>query len=83
MHSNLCLVNTPSAVFKYALYSSIPSMLLTEERPYVLPLINITTKIFGMTGYYHEQATRPDTLGNLCLLSNEACLVHGYLCQYF
>ncbi|XP_011495330.1 PREDICTED: juvenile hormone epoxide hydrolase 2-like [Ceratosolen solmsi marchali] len=63
MHLNLCMVLNPWTLAKTAIYSLIPWLMLDEERYLSSPLGYQIQTLIAETGYYHMQATKPDTLG--------------------
>ncbi|XP_058795083.1 juvenile hormone epoxide hydrolase 1-like [Phymastichus coffea] len=63
LHSNFCVLSSPSALLKLAYYSLQPSLLLEYERPYMPSFGQLLYQLVERSAYYHEQATRPDSFG--------------------
>lgn len=64
LHSNMCIVNTPLSHLKLLLGSFYPPLVVEkeyEERLY--PLSKLYSNYLLELGYFHLQATKPDTLG--------------------
>ncbi|CAG9859815.1 unnamed protein product [Phyllotreta striolata] len=66
-HSNMCVVSSPMAYFKLVLASFCPSVPFWYVRPDHYDRVFPGREHFYIrlreTGYLHEQATKPDTLG--------------------
>lgn len=73
MHSNMCAVLRPWTWLKIAAYSLMPSLLPEDERQLMFPLSKFLEKAIRETGYLHEQATKPDTLGECVTPSCPFC----------
>lgn len=63
-HSNMCAVNTPMANIKMLLGSLYPPAIVEKEyESRMYPISNVFSYIMLETGYFHLQATKPDTVG--------------------
>lgn len=64
VHSNMCIVMSGWSTFKTILYSVVPSLITTKETyPLMYPLKKHWGLLLKESGYFHIQATRPDTIG--------------------
>ncbi|NP_001295475.1 uncharacterized protein LOC105689317 [Athalia rosae] len=64
IHSNMCAVLQPQTFFTTYLYSYWPSLLVPDEDYHLMyPLSKKWSRTIEETGYFHIQATKPDTLG--------------------
>ncbi|XP_014218988.2 uncharacterized protein LOC106647206 [Copidosoma floridanum] len=63
MHSNMCGSLSPWTWLRIAAYGLVPSLLPEDERQMMYPLSKVLSQWLEETGYLHEQATKPDTLG--------------------
>ncbi|KAJ8667313.1 hypothetical protein QAD02_008975 [Eretmocerus hayati] len=63
IHLNYCQVLRPWTYVQMALYDYIPWLLPAEERPFIFSPSKLISLTFEETGYLHEQATKPDTIG--------------------
>ncbi|XP_075228516.1 juvenile hormone epoxide hydrolase 1-like [Lycorma delicatula] len=64
LHSNLCFVNTFNSNLKYILGSFWPSLIASEnEVNKMYPLQKHYGFLLEESGYFHIQATKPDTVG--------------------
>ena len=64
MHSNLCVVLTPWNFFKQFLFSYFPSFIMPQEDSNLsYPLSKHLSFKMEESGYFHIQATKPDTVG--------------------
>ncbi len=63
--SNLCHSLTVMTHLRYGLATLLPNFLMSsdDERNAVLPLLELTSNIIRESGYFHLQATKPDTIG--------------------
>jgi len=59
MHSNFCIILNKWALLKEALKEVSFFLLWTKKAPRI--------SLLGDSGYYHIQATRPDTIGTGCI----------------
>ena len=66
MHSNMATApfGNPIATLHLIAASCFPSIFLSEEdRKYFNPLSEVFREFIKETGYFHIQATKPDTVG--------------------
>lgn len=63
MHSNMCAVLSPWTFFKIGIYGLVPFSLPEDDRQKMYPLSRILSQWLEETGYLHEQATKPDSIG--------------------
>ncbi|XP_058807989.1 juvenile hormone epoxide hydrolase 1-like [Phymastichus coffea] len=63
MHSNMCVVFRVWTWIKMGFYSLWPLFIPEDEVPLMFPLLKHFYRGLEETGYLHEQATKPDTLG--------------------
>ncbi|KAF4516751.1 hypothetical protein B566_EDAN004590 [Ephemera danica] len=82
LHSNMCMVNSPIAAL-YLLTSSVyPSMFVDDElASKMYPLSKLFSDLMLESGYFHIQATKPDTVG-VALSSSPAGLA-AYILEKF
>jgi len=72
-HSNFCVVRTPLSTIKLLIPSLWPTAFIDEKFvPLVFPLGEKFKTMMEETGYFHIQATKPDTIGE-CDLSLNVC----------
>ncbi|XP_022903840.1 juvenile hormone epoxide hydrolase 2-like [Onthophagus taurus] len=62
-HSNMCLAMTPGSFIKYLLTLITPSWLIKETEKVIMTPFEIFELGLLETGYFHVQATKPDTIG--------------------
>lgn len=63
-HSNFCVVRTPLSTIKLLIASIWPTAFIDEKFvPMVFPLGEKLQTMIEETGYFHLQATKPDTIG--------------------
>lgn len=65
-HSNMCFYHTPLSMIKGFIASFVPSYFIdTKYEDFVFPLMEKYKFLLGESGYFHLQATKPDTIGML------------------
>lgn len=67
LHSNMCFISSGTSLIKYILGSFYPSAFAPPgflERTY--PMSKTLSKLLEESGYFHIQATKPDTVGKNC-----------------
>lgn len=71
MHSNMCLLSSPLQFIKLYIGSYFPSLIgiPKEQEEYIYPLSNKFAYLILESGYMHIQATKPDTVGKICIWS--------------
>lgn len=63
-HSNYCPIHTPLAIAKKFIASLYPTLFIDSEfESFVFPLGEKFSNVILETGYFHLQATKPDTIG--------------------
>lgn len=63
-HSNMCVINSPLSVIKGAVASVYPSYFVEKQyEDFFFPLAEKWQNLVQETGYFHLQATKPDTIG--------------------
>lgn len=63
-HSNFCVVRSPLAMLKLVIASLWPTAFIDEKFvPMVFPLGEKFQTLIQESGYFHIQATKPDTIG--------------------
>lgn len=63
-HTNMAVINTPISILKQLLGSLFPSLYLEKKFHHrVFPIKDKIMTLIEETGYLHEQATKPDTIG--------------------
>lgn len=63
-HSNFCVVRSPLAMLKLVIASFWPTAFIDEKFvPMIFPLGEKFQTMIEETGYFHIQATKPDTIG--------------------
>lgn len=68
-HSNLCTITTPLSIMKLFISSFWPSLTVDKEyESFLYPIGEKFAKFIEFTGYFHIQATKPDTIGILKLI---------------
>ncbi|XP_076621441.1 juvenile hormone epoxide hydrolase 1-like [Colletes latitarsis] len=64
LHSNMCSSLPPSNWFLYLVGSYLPSLVnVNEHYSKFYPISDILLRLVEESGYFHIQATKPDTLG--------------------
>jgi len=64
VHTNLCMVSTPKAHLLTLLGSIYPSLLVEKDKQHlVYPWSKKFFDLIEESGYFHIQATKPDTIG--------------------
>ncbi|XP_033223699.1 juvenile hormone epoxide hydrolase 1-like isoform X2 [Belonocnema kinseyi] len=65
-HLNMCYRNSPSSIFWTLIGSFIPSLVIEKEHASKMyPLSHHWGRLVEETGYFHIQATKPDTIGSV------------------
>lgn len=65
-HSNLCFSMTPLSQFKAQIMRIYPTLFLDEQYvDWIFPLGEKFLNTLEETGYFHLQATKPDTIGKI------------------
>lgn len=68
-HSNMCATMTPFSQFKSQIMNIYPSFFVEQEHlDFIFPLGEKFLDILEESGYFHIQATKPDTIGKDLLL---------------
>lgn len=81
-HSNLCQAQSPLAFVKLAIASIWPSRFVGEKfRHMTFPVKERLAFILEETGFFHLQATKPDTIGNA--LQNDPVGQAAYILEKF
>lgn len=82
-HSNMCLLNTPLSIMKAVVASYKPEKYLPSRffRDHHFPLSEKLQMLIQESGYFHIQATKPDTIGT-ALLANPVGLA-SYILEKF
>lgn len=63
-HSNMCVVNSPLTTIKSVIASFYPTYFVEKEHEnFFFPLSEKFENLLLETGYFHLQATKPDTIG--------------------
>jgi len=82
LHSNMCLINTLTSFLKVLLGSLYPSLII--EKKYEHQMYPLSEKYAGLleeSGYFHIQATKPDTVG--VALSQSPAGLAAYILEKF
>ena len=82
-HSNMCVLTTPLAIMKNIVASFYPEKFLTSRlfHGHHFPLGEKLSWLIEESGYFHIQATKPDTIGT-ALLANPVGLA-AYILEKF
>lgn len=82
-HSNMCILNTPLALMKLIVASLKPDMFLDSRlyASYHFPLSQKLSFLLEESGYFHIQATKPDTIGSA--LQNNPIGLAAYILEKF
>lgn len=63
-HSNFCTNNTPLSIMKWIVAGLWPSMFIDKQHEsFVFPVGEKLAQFIEFSGYFHIQATKPDTIG--------------------
>lgn len=63
-HTNMAIVHTPCNIIKTIFGSYFPSLIVDEKLAHrMYPLGEVYSFLLEETGYFHIQATKPDTVG--------------------
>lgn len=69
VHSNMCFVSSALSTYKMFLASMMPSLFVDEKLiDRMFPLKEKYNYLILETGYWHLQATKPDTVGKYLLI---------------
>ncbi|XP_051170361.1 juvenile hormone epoxide hydrolase 1-like [Leptopilina boulardi] len=64
-HLNMCGINTPSSLFWTLLGTYLPSVVVDKEHASrMYPMSHHFSRLLEESGYFHLQATKPDTIGS-------------------
>ncbi|XP_059225611.1 juvenile hormone epoxide hydrolase 1 [Stomoxys calcitrans] len=79
-HSNMCVMYTPLSLAKYAIATLSPHTFIPSPQHYGhnFPLLEKLAYLLEESGYYHIQATKPDTIGT-ALTANPIGLASYFL----
>lgn len=81
-HSNFCVVRTPLSTIKLLIASLWPTAFIDEKFvPLVFPLGEKFQTMIEETGYFHIQATKPDTIG--AVLTQSPIGLAAYILEKF
>lgn len=82
-HSNMCVLTTPLSIVKSVVASFYPEKFLASRffRDHHFPLSEKLSFLIEESGYFHIQATKPDTIGT-ALLTNPVGLA-AYILEKF
>uniref|UniRef100_A0A336LW65 Epoxide hydrolase n=1 Tax=Culicoides sonorensis TaxID=179676 RepID=A0A336LW65_CULSO len=81
-HSTMCTTGTPLATIKTLIASFRPSLFIEEKYiDYYYPVIPQLWNLLEESGYFHLQATKPDTIG--AALSNNPTGLAAYILEKF
>jgi len=81
-HSTMCGTNSPLSQFKMLLVNLMPNFFIQQEqRPFFKSFSETFAYILEESGYFHIQATKPDTIGNA--LTNNPVGLAGYILEKF
>lgn len=79
-HSNFCVVRTPLSTIKLLIASLWPTAFIDEKFvPMVFPLGEKFATFIEESGYFHIQATKPDTIGE-CKIMRDGDLFFVFPC---
>ncbi|XP_044757944.1 juvenile hormone epoxide hydrolase 1-like [Coccinella septempunctata] len=82
VHNNFCLDFSVKATLKRVLYGFWPSLVVDEKyKRLVYPTTTFFSNLIGATGYYHIQATKPETIG--AALSDSPMGLAAYILEKF
>ncbi|XP_055917718.1 juvenile hormone epoxide hydrolase 2-like [Eupeodes corollae] len=81
-HTNLCVMQTPLALFKTMIASIYPPLFVRKQHePYHFPITEKFKWLIEESGYFFLQATKPDTIG-IALAANPVGLA-AYILEKF
>lgn len=76
LHSNMCSSFGPSTFFWSVVGTYIPSLVLEKEHySKYYPISNTMKLLIEESGYFHIQATKPDTIGKFVFLIKHRMLI--------
>lgn len=81
-HNNFCMDLSIRAMLKRIFYGFWPSLVVSKKyKDRVYPTKKFLSRIIGGTGYYHIQATKPETIG--AALSDSPMGLAAYILEKF
>lgn len=81
-HSNMCATFAPMATLKGILAGVYPKGFIPEEHTdFVFPYVDKVKQALKESGYFHLQATKPDTIG--AALTNNPIGIASYILEKF
>ncbi|KAJ8667309.1 hypothetical protein QAD02_008971 [Eretmocerus hayati] len=81
-HSNMCFVNAPLSNFLWFIGNYIPSLVVeSEHQSKMYPISEKLSWLIEESGYFHLQATKPDTVGTG--LSDSPAGLAAYILEKF
>jgi len=82
LHVNMCMSNHPRTRLRMLIASIYPSLVMeTADIPRLYPLSTYFSNLIEESGYFHLQATKPDTIG--AALSNSPSGLAAYILEKF
>lgn len=67
---NGCMVNNPSSHFWTIVGAFIPQLVVdAEHKHWMYPLKDNYARLLEESGYFHLQATKPDTIGTFFIIN--------------
>lgn len=82
VHLNMCSISSPSTFFWTFVGSYIPSLVVEKEHESKMyPLSHHYSRLVEESGYFHIQATKPDTIGSV--LSDTPAGLAVYILEKF
>ncbi|XP_076173256.1 juvenile hormone epoxide hydrolase 1 [Ptiloglossa arizonensis] len=82
LHSNMCAANSPSSLFWSIVGTYVPSLIgASEHYSRFFPISKVLKTLLDESGYFHIQATKPDTIG--AALSNSPDGLAAYILEKF
>lgn len=81
-HSNMCFTSSPVSYLKWYITSLFPELFLEKyQESFHLPVFDKLSVLLEELGYFHLQATKPDTIG--IALSNNPVGLAAYILEKF
>jgi len=81
-HSNMCVANSPLAMLKSYVAALMPSNFVEKQyEDFYFPIKNKFFNLLEESGYFHIQATKPDTIG--AALTNNPIGLAAYILEKF
>ncbi|KAK9875016.1 hypothetical protein WA026_005826 [Henosepilachna vigintioctopunctata] len=82
VHNNFCMDISAKAIIKRILYGFWPSLIVEKKYQHLIyPTKAFFKRILAKTGYFHIQATKPDTVGSA--LSDSPMGLAAYILEKF